>query len=363
MSQVSSFPTIPASAMTSAGVHSAQTTHAVPLPQFAARPTALNGTKNPVVLPPPAYRPMLVPRPSTATLPPGVQHDMIPIPGAVPSLTAFPMIHTQSAISPPLRPPTSVHQPQTLPPAPLLQDNNALDLSAPTRKRKSEGSCSGDESLSPAPSSAKLLRDVTGSPVEITPIPKSPSDRDFYPDSNATTTASVYKPDINGNLMVSGSVGGSTETADLVESSTEPDISSWDVDGVVKFINSIPGCQEYSEVSEASYSFCVFLFFSRVGNACHPISFSHYMKKQNQRQSSKSFQFVNTCVFCAFFRFSENIGLTEPHCLICRKNTCWTLSKWNSVLLSDCASQLLDCDYPSLNRHFIIKKQPEKTTT
>ena len=35
---------------------------------------------------------------------------------------------------------------------------------------------------------------------------------------------------------------------DKVESSTDSDIRSWDVDHVVKFVLSVPGCEDYAEV-------------------------------------------------------------------------------------------------------------------
>ena len=245
MNQVPSYPNIPSSMIPSTTVvHSIHTTNLPQVAQFSTQPTAYSSSKNPLTLPPPPYRPVMVPRP--VNLPPEVRSDMVSVPSSMPSIQNFPVISAPAPISPPHRDQT--HAPQ----AQLLrlshnQDSNALDLSAPARKRRSEGSSSSEDELpSPTSSSAKIFRDMSGSPVPATttlasPVCRSPYDSDA---TNATTTTSpLYKSDINGNVT-----GATTENGEIVESSTEPDISSWDVENVVRFINSVPGCQEYSEV-------------------------------------------------------------------------------------------------------------------
>ena len=226
------------------GVHSVHTSTIPQMAQFATSPAVFNSSKTPITLPPPPYRPMLVPRP--ATLPPGVRSDMIPVPSSLPSIQSFPIIPASGPASPPHRQATHVPQISQQPlRLPHNQESNALDLSAPTRKRRSEGGSSSEDELpSPTPSSAKMLRDMSDSPVSVVaPVCKSP-----YSSGSATqnnTSTPLYKSDINGNVT---SPMSTTEHGDIVESSMEPDISSWDVDNVVRFINSIPGCQEYSEV-------------------------------------------------------------------------------------------------------------------
>ncbi len=232
--QVSSFPTLPAAALPGAQTSHTQHLTCVPSSQFPARTTTMySSAKSPVVLPPPPYRPMLVPR--TTALPPGVRLDAVPVTVSVPHVHTYPYM-APSSISPTHLPP---------PPPSSLQDSNALDLSAPTRKRKSEGSnSSGSEEDLPFPtshSSSKLYRDNSGSPLELLPQSRSPH---HLPSSTAALSPH-HKPDINGNVTGGGSTA---DASDFVESTTEADISSWDTESVVGFINTIPGCQEYSEV-------------------------------------------------------------------------------------------------------------------
>ena len=245
MNQVPSYSNKPSSMIPSTTVvHSIHTTNLPQVAQFSPQPAAFSSSKNPLTLPPPPYRPIMVPRP--ANLPPGVPSNMVPVPSSMPTIQSFPMISAPAPISPPHRDQT--HAPQ----AQLLrlshnQDSNALDLSAPTRKRRSEGSSSSEDELpSPTSSSAKIFRDMSGSPVPATTTSASPVCRSPYdPDAtnSTTTTIPLYKSDINGNVT-----DATAESGEIVESSTEPDISSWDVENVVRFINSVPGCQEYSEV-------------------------------------------------------------------------------------------------------------------
>ena len=250
MNKVPSYPNVPSSIIPTTGVHSIHTSNLPQMEQFTTSPSVFNSSKGPMTLPPPPYRPMLVPRPTT--LPQGVRSDMAPVQASLPSIQSFPLIPAPAPHSPPQRQPTHIPKPYQPQRFSHNQDSNALDLSTPTRKRKGEGGSSSEDELpSPTPSSAKMLRDMSGSPVTIAttmvaPVCKSPYDSDSTTTPNNTATHPLYKSDINGNVT---SLMSTTENGEVVESSTESDISSWDVENVVRFINSIPGCQEYSEVS------------------------------------------------------------------------------------------------------------------
>ena len=272
MNQPPSFANIPASSMMAvppAGMPTGLPAVSM-APQYPAQPVPAtmnnsNQKNGNAPLPPPPYKPGILPRP--AALPPVIRPEMVPV-GAMPSLPAgYPILDAAVAIS-------------RLPGAPPIQhgrilaqspDSNALDLSGPAaRKRKSDSSssCSSDEDMPSPPISSKYIRDSTGSPVQTTqPLSQSPTPKCSSPTMDhqvtwsSTMTVIPTKGDINGNTVnmgpqtvVTGMHHDSSvpshpgHNGEPVESSTGPDISAWDVDSVVRFISTIPGCQEYAEV-------------------------------------------------------------------------------------------------------------------
>ena len=117
-----------------------------------------------------------------------------------------------------LRSPTLPQKPES--------ETPALDLSS--KKRKSDSS--EDEALL---EHRKSLKEEAMSP----PLLKSPTSSD---------SESVFTP--RCSIQMGTQPAGSPDSGLEVESSSDTDVASWDVDHVTKFVSSVPGCQEYAEV-------------------------------------------------------------------------------------------------------------------
>ncbi len=188
-------------------------------PMFPPQHRPPNGMMTPVL--PPGYRPILIPRPP---MQPVMRPDMLPMP-----MPGFPMMPT-GVLSGGMPTPVPQQQSPTLPPRPE-SEMPALDLSS--KKRKSDSS--EDEAIF---EHRKLIREEALSP----PVLRSPTSSESEP-------VIIPRPVPHSNCQPAGSPDSGLE----VESSTDLDIISWDVDHVFKFVCSVPGCQEYAEVSTNVY--------------------------------------------------------------------------------------------------------------
>ena len=179
-------------------------------------------------MPPQGYRPMFIPRPTNApseTTPP----KLVP----VTQIQSYPVMpHPSGCPMPPM--PFPPHNTPTRCHGSMPIEPNALDLSA--KKRKSDSHLDENTIVE----THKFLKNAPLSEPEAT--------RCLTPPLSPSSDSPPSKPP---QLIPATLEDSPVERDRRLESgnlSSRVTLSSWDVESVVRFVSSVPGCQEYAEV-------------------------------------------------------------------------------------------------------------------